>query len=126
MDITVAAVAKRKYLLIEPKGMAQTREDLILHCKLIQEEILKHECDKILINEPNTLFSLEITDYFELIKNYVDNSPPEIKSLKIAAVVAPAYKQVADTWESLCSSHGYLYYTFTCLEEAKAWLLEDE
>ena len=126
MNLTIAAVDKKKYLLIEPKGMAQTKEELFLHCELIQQEILKHDCDKILINEPGTRFSLEITDYFELIKNYVDNSPPEIKSLKIAAVVAPAYKQVADTWESLCTSHGFLYYTFTCLDDAKAWLLEDE
>lgn len=126
MSITIDAVDKQEYLLIQPKGQARSRDELMQYCHRIQEEILKHDCDRILINEPTTHFSLEITDYFELIKNYVENSPPEVRALKIAAVVAPAYKQVADTWESLCESHGFRYYTFTDFDDARMWLLEDD
>lgn len=126
MNIIITSADKKEYLLVESKGMAVSKEDLILHCQLVFKEILKYNCNKILINEPDTIFSLEITHYFELIKNYVDTLPPETRKLKIAAVVAPKYKAVAETWETLCGTRGFNYFAFTSFDKAEDWLLRDE
>ncbi len=126
MNITVTSANQSEYLLLESKGMAVSKEDLIKHCELVFKEILKHNCDKILINEPHTDFSLELTDYFDLVRNYVSTLPPETRKLKIAAVVAPQYREVAETWESLCVSRGFTYFAFICFDKAKEWLLTEE
>lgn len=125
MDIEITAEEKQKYLLVQSRGEAQTKESLIEHCDRIKDEILEHDCDRILINEPETKFSKNITDYFEVVKSYVENWPKEMKKLKIAAVVAPEYREFAETWETLCVSRGYPYHAFTSLSEGKRWLLQE-
>ncbi len=126
MNLTITSAEKNQYLLVESKGSAINKEGLIHHCQLVFEEIARHDCGKILINEPDTNFSLELTDYFDLVRGYVDTLPPETRKLKIAAVVASQYKEVADTWETLCLSRGFKYFAFTCFDKAEEWLLKEE
>ena len=60
----------------------------------------------------------------ELTKHYIDNFPPEIRLLKIAVVTSKEFKEVAETWESLCVSRGFRYNAFTSFEEAEDWLIK--
>jgi hypothetical protein len=123
MDVTITSQNKQEYLLIESKGFLQTKEDLFMHSQMVYGEIMKHGSQKILINQPETHFPLELFPYFGLVQDYIDNYPAEIRYLKIAIVVADEYKQVAESWESLCVSRGLQYFAFTSLEEASTWLL---
>ena len=123
MNITITSQNKKEYLLIESKGLIKTKEDLFMHSRMINDEIMKHDSKKILINEPETHFPLELFPYFGLVKEYVDNFPPEIRFLKIAIVVSDEYKEVADSWETLCVSRGLQYFAFTSFQEASDWLL---
>jgi len=123
MDLTITSQKKEEYLLIESKGSLKTKDDLLRHSQMIYEEIIKHDFHKILINEPETHFPLELFPYFNLVKEYIDNFPPEIRYLKIAVVVSGEYTQVAESWETLCVSRGLQYFVFTSFKEASNWLL---
>jgi hypothetical protein len=39
--------------------------------------------------------------------------------------VAPQYKEMADTWETLCISRKLNNCAFTSLEKAEKWLLDN-
>jgi hypothetical protein len=124
MDLTITSQNKKEYLLIESKGSLETKEDLFEHSRLLYNEIIKHGAKKILIDEPATHFPLEIFPYFDLVKNYIDNFPPEVRSLKIAIVIAEEYKEIGDSWEALCVSRGLQFFAFISFEEAIDWLLD--
>ena len=110
--------------MIECKGSIQTKEELFRHSQLLFDEIMKQGAQRILINDIEMHFPLELFPYFGLVQDYVENYPPEIRSLQIGVVVAEEYKEVAESWETLCVSRGLQLYAFTSLEEASQWLLE--
>jgi hypothetical protein len=124
MELTITSQKKEGYLLIESKGSIQTKEELFRHSQLLFDEIMKQGAQRILINDIEMHFPLELFPYFGLVQDYVENYPPEIRSLQIGVVVAEEYKDVAESWETLCVSRGLQFYAFTSLEEASQWLLE--
>ena len=124
MELTITSQKKEGYLLIECKGSIQTKEELFRHSQLLFDEIMKQGAQRILINDIEMHFPLELFPYFGLVQDYVENYPPEIRSLQIGVVVAEEYKEVAESWETLCVSRGLQFYAFTSLEEASQWLLE--
>jgi hypothetical protein len=123
MNITLTSENKKDYLLIESKGTIENKEELFEHSWSIYNEIARHGAKKILINEPDTHFPLDIFPYFDLVKNYIDNFPPDIRQLKIAIVIAKEYKEISASWESLCLSRGLQYFAFTEFTDAEQWLL---
>ena len=124
MNITITSQNKKEYLLIESKGSLETKEDLFEHSQMLYDEIVKHGSQKILINEVETNFPLELFHYFGLVQNYEDNFPPEIRNLKIAIVVSNDYKDVAASWEALCQSRGLQFFAFTSFQDAVSGLFE--
>lgn len=124
MNITITSQNKKEYLLIESKGSIETKEDLLEHSQMLYNEIARHGLQKILINEPETYFPLELFHYFGLVQDYEDNFPPEIRNLKIAIVVSNDYKDVAATWEALCQSRGLQYFAFTSFQDAVTCLFD--
>jgi hypothetical protein len=126
MNVTITSYPKEDYLLIESKGTIETMEGLLAHSQMIWEEIHNHDFQKILVNEPETILPLELVPYFNLVKNYVDNFPPEIYDLKIAVVFSEKYKEMILSWESLCQSRGLRYFVFTSFEDAIHCLMNDD
>jgi hypothetical protein len=124
MQLTITSQDKGDYLLIECTGSLQTKEELFMHSQSLFDEIMKHGATRILIDDIETHFPLELFPYFGLVQGYVENYPPEIRALLIGVVVAPEYKEVAESWEALCISRGLQFYAFTSMEEASEWLLE--
>ena len=124
MNLTITSQNKDGYLLIECKGDIETKEELFEHSQLLFDEIMKHGAQKVLVDDIETHLPLELFPYFGLVQEYVENYPPEIRSLIIAIVVAAEYKEVAESWETLCVSRGLQFYAFTSLDEASQWLLE--
>lgn len=125
MEISITSQSKKDYLLIETKANIESKEKLMKQSQLIYEEIIKHPFKKILIDERETQLPISLYAFFDLVKGYVDDFPPEIHDLKIATVVALEYKEVAATWETLCVSRKLNYFDFTSLEDAEKWLLKD-
>lgn len=126
MNITLTSYPKEDYLLIESKGSIETMEELLAHSQLIWKEVDKHEFRKILVDEPETTMPLELTHYFDLVKNYVDNFPREIYDLKAAIVVSETHFEVISSWETLCQSRGLQYFAFTSLEDAVHCLTSED
>ena len=118
MNIVITARNEKDYLLIESTGTITTKEELFTHSQMLHDEITRHGAQKILINEPETHFPLELFHYFGLVQNYADNFPPEIYQLKIAIVVATEYKEVAASWEALCISRGLQFFAFVSFQDA--------
>lgn len=123
MEITITSQNKTDYLLIETKAVLVTTKDLISQSAMLYEKILKHSLKKILIDESETKLPNDLVPYFDLVKNYVAEFPPEIRQLTIAIVIAKEYKEIANSWETLCASRGLNYCTFTSIQEAEEWLL---
>lgn len=124
MDLTITSQNKDGYLLIECKGDIQTKKELLMHSQLLFNEIMKNNAQRVLVNDIETHLPIDLFPYFGLVREYAENYPPEIRSLIIAVVVAADYKEVAESWETLCVSRGLQFYAFTSLEEATGWLLE--
>ena len=124
MSITITSQNKKEYLLIESKGSIETKEELFAHSRMLYDEIAKYGAQKILINEPETYFPLELFPYFGLVQNYEDNLPAEVRNLKIAIVVSNDYKDVAANWEAICQSRGLQYFAFTSYQDAISCLFE--
>lgn len=124
MEITITAHEKKNYLLIETKANVETKEDLIRQSELLYDEISKHDFKKILVDETETTLPNDLIPYFDLVKNYVQDFPPEIRELKIATLIDKEYKEVSASWETLCRSRGLNYSSFTSFEEAEIWLLD--
>src|SRR6185312_4395841 len=122
MNLTSTSQNKDCYLLIVCKGDIETKEELFKHSQLLFDEIMKHGTKKVLVNNVETHLPLELFPYFGLVQEYVENYPPEIRSLIIAIVVAPEYKEVAESWETLCVTRGLSFYAFNSLDEASQWL----
>ena len=123
MNIVITSNSNDDYLLIESTGSIETKEGLIKHARVIYEEIVKHEFKKVLVVLSRTHLLSELIPYFDLVKSYVDDYPPEIYEFKIAIVVAQEYKEIAESWESLCVSRGLEYHAFTLFRDAENWLL---
>ena len=123
MEITITSHEETNYLLIETKATIETKEDLILQSEMLYEEIAKYHFKKILINQLETKLPKDLVVYFELVKNYVEEFPPEIRELKIATFIDEEFKEVSASWETLCRSRGLNYSSFTSFTEAKNWLL---
>ena len=124
MNLSITSQNNDGYLLIVCKGDIGTKEELFKHSQLLFDEIMKHRAQKVLVNNIETHLPLEIFPYFGLVQEYVESYPPEIRSLIIAIVVAQEYKEVAESWETLCVTRGLSFYAFTSLDEATQWLLE--
>jgi len=124
MNLTITSQNKDGYLLIVCKDNILTKEELFEHSQLLFDEIMKHGAQRILVDDTETHLPLELFPYFGLVQEYVENYPPEIRSLIIAIVVATEYKEVAESWETLCVSRGLQFYAFTSLDEASQWLIE--
>ena len=125
MEISIIAYEKKEHLLIETKAILETNESLLTQSQMLYDEIAKHSFNKILIDERETVLPNDLVPYFDLVKNYIDEFPPEIRQLKIATVVAEEYKEFADTWETLCMSRGLSFNAFTSYDEAEQWLLDE-
>jgi len=125
MNIVITSRPEPEYLLVESKGVLFTKDDLVMQSKLIHEEIIKHKAKKILVNEPDTKFPLELFPYYELVKFYVDNFPPEMRLNKIAVVIAQDYEKMARFWETVCNNRGFQYFAFTSFQKAHDWLLNE-
>lgn len=124
MEHNITSEIKDGYLLIVCKDEIQTQEELSAHSKKLFNQIRKHGAQKVLVNDIETHLPLELFPYFGLVQEYVENYPPEIRSLIIGVVVAPEYKEVAESWETLCVTRGLSFYAFTSLEEASQFLIE--
>lgn len=118
MNVTFTTNPKEDYLLIDSKGTIETMEGLLAHSQTVWEKIHNHNFKKVLINDSETSFPLELTLYFNLVKNYVDHFPPEIFDVKVAVVFSEKYKEVISSWETLCQSRGLQYFVFTSVEDA--------
>ncbi len=94
------------------------------HCILIFDEVLKHKCSKVLIDEPTTSFPNDMFIYYNVVTHYVDNFPPEIRALKVAVVIGSAYKEMGYFWETVCVNKGLQYFAFTAFEDAHNWLVK--
>lgn len=125
MEITITSQSKSSYLLIETKAHIDTKEDLMEQSKLLYDEFEKYPFKKILIDERQTHLPDDIYAFFDLVKGYVEDFPATISDYKVAVVVAPQYKQMADTWETLCISRKLNNCAFTSLKEATKWLQND-
>lgn len=126
MEITITPEKKKEYLLVESKGVIETREDLLGHARLVYDEITKVDAKKILVDLLETQLLQELSPYFDLVKSYIEISPPEVRTLKIAVVVDKRYDEIAASWESLCVSRGLQYFAFTSVDEARHWLISQK
>jgi hypothetical protein len=124
MNIIITSFNKPEYLLIESKGELSNKEDLVKHSEMIYEEVRKYGAKKALIDEPGTRLPVSLFSYYEAVEFYLNGLPPDIRSLKIAVVIAKEYKEMAGFWETVCVNRGLQYFAFTSFQDAHDWLVK--
>ncbi len=124
MNITITSVITDDYLLINSVGDIESKDDLLKHADLIYQEISKHDKQKILIDNIETRFPLDIFSYYEQVQYFSKTFPPWIRLLKIAIVVSTQYAEIGKFWETLSVNRGFQYFSFTSLKEARFWLIK--
>lgn len=125
MNIVITSRPEPYYLLVESKGEMFTKGDLIKQSQLIHQEIVKHKAKKILVNEPDTKFPLDLFPYYELVQFYLDHFPGDIRLNKIAIVISEEYEKMARFWETVCINRGLQYFAFTSFQKAHDWLVNE-
>jgi hypothetical protein len=124
MNIVITSHPRPEYLLIRSKGELISKDDLIKHSQMIYEEIMKHAAKKILVDDAETIFPLDLFSYYELVEFYLSNFPPDIRFLKIAIVISKEFEAVAGFWETVCVNRGLQYFAFTSFQDAHDWLVK--
>jgi hypothetical protein len=96
----------------------------IMFAKQLYEEIARHGCTRIIIDHLDLEIPTRLIEYVNLEKFFSEELPPEIRSLKLAVVVNPRYKEVGDFWETYCRNRGFGYKAFTSMEDAGAYIAQ--
>jgi hypothetical protein len=92
--------------------------------KQLYEEISRHGCTRIIIDHLGLEIPTRLIEYVNLEKFFAEKLPPEVRSLKLAVVVNPIYKEVGNFWETYCRNRGFGYKAFTSMEEASAYIAQ--
>ena len=120
--MTITSEERKDYLLIVSKANLVTKEDLFKQAEAIYAEIVKNKKQKILIEQTETSFPLNLLSYTDLVTYYQDHLPPEVRYLKIAIVISKKYESVGNFWETFCNNRAFQYLAFTDLQKAHSWL----
>jgi hypothetical protein len=124
LDMVITSDNNTEYLLVRSAGSLQNESDLFKHARLIYEEFKKHHNKKIMIDALATEFPSDLFAYYELIQFYIEKLPPEIRELRLACVISPAYSNAGKFWQTASNNRGFQYRAFTSVREAEEWLIE--
>lgn len=125
MNVKISTEVRPEYLYIECKGEVTSTDELVAQSTLVYEEFLKYNPQKMLLYEMEMDFPSGLSNYLHVVNHYADNFVPEVLSVKVAVVLKEKYKDIGDFWESICTSRGYRYQTFTNFDEAEKWILAE-
>jgi hypothetical protein len=123
MEVKVSTNREEDYLLIRTCGAI---EGWVPLTKRLHEEISKHDCKRIILDHTLLEFPTHLTHYVDLVQFYAENFPGDMRFWRLAVIVDPKYKAVADFWETYCNNRGYPYGAFSSLEAARAWMPRPE
>jgi hypothetical protein len=119
MEARISSQKDGRSLLIKTSG---TIDSWIDFTKQLYKEIKKYDCEVIVIDHMELEFPSYMIDYCDLVHFYAENLPFDIRLLKLAVVVDPKYKAIADFWETYCHNRGFRYKAFASMEDACAWI----
>jgi hypothetical protein len=122
--MTITSDNNSEYLLISSVGSLQDESQLFKHARLIYNEVKKHNNKRILLDALATEFPSDLFAYYDLVQFYIAELPPEIKELRLACVISPAYSNVGKFWQTASNNRGFQYRAFTSVREAEEWLIE--
>lgn len=124
MNVALTSFDKGNYLLIKSAGVLKDAEDLFRHAELVNNEVSKYNQTKILIDDRETRFPLNMIAYYEQVLFFSKTLPEEIRLLKIAIVLLPEFEEFGKFWETVSVNRGFRFFSFTDMEEAYRWLME--
>jgi hypothetical protein len=119
-----AKISSRKegdILIIKVSGTIK-KTGLIGLTNQVYEEITRHGCTRIIIDNSDLEMPTKLIEYVNLEKFYTTNLPSEIRSMKLAVVVSPMYKETGNFWETYCRNRGFGYKAFTSIEDASTYM----
>lgn len=124
MSLSTTSRVEDNYLLIESSGVVNNAGDEKLLTFQCYEEIAKTDIKRIVLDHRKVEFRASITDMFVVVSDYSTDFPTELRSRRIASVVAPEYKELCMFWETCALNRGYNFRLFTDFESALEFLLE--
>lgn len=125
MNVSIAAKVEKGYLFIEAAGDIFDSDEHKLLTNRFFDEIMKHRCQKIIIDVSNINFPNSFELLNDIVDYYVKELPPEIRSWKIAVVDESSFKDLGDFWEFRAKHEGYYFYkVFSTMEEAIGYITD--
>jgi hypothetical protein len=122
--MTITSDNHTKYLLIKSAGSLPDEPALFQHAELVYNEFKKHSNKRIILDALATEFPSDLFSYYDLVQYYIYKLPPEIKEIKLACVISPAYSSIGKFWQTAANNRGFKYRAFTSILAAKEWVLK--
>jgi hypothetical protein len=122
MNVKTETQEKQDYLILTATGTIQNSDDWIELAKKCYTEMERMHKNKLIMNgieleKPKDLFTM-----CDLTESLLKDFPPNVRSMKIAAVSDIKYKELLLFWETFSYNRGFCFKAFFSLEEACAWM----
>ena len=124
MDISIVSTDNKDHLLVQSVGKINNKEELIEHAKLMYAEAVKYNHHKILIDDTETVFPLNVADYVAQIEFIETKMSTDIRHFRVAIIMAPAMSGMGKLWEFIANKRGFQFESFTSHDKALEWLLK--
>lgn len=112
---------RHDYLFLHAEGTVDTYQKFLMGTNWMYSIIEKTSSTKVLWDYRKVQFKLEQTEAFNIIRIY-EQSMPLMANVKLAAVVKPGNKSLAEIWEEIGTRRGYDFGVFTDFSKAESWL----
>ncbi len=123
MNISVSSSIENDYVLIEATATILNVTEYKLLMSKFFEEIVKYDMTKVLVDMRKVQFPVSLEQASESVSFIFETLPEVIKKWKIAGVVTPSIKPIADFWEFKAKQNGLNYNVFSSIEKARFHIL---
>lgn len=119
MAITYRLWQEGELLRVKATGTDENLEEVQRYGAALISACVKANCDKILIDERDLVYTLDTLDTYLLAEYFAKNVP---RVASAAIVCQPQHFQDATFWETAAVNRGFKFRVFTSIEQAEKWL----
>lgn len=120
MAINYNIMKSGEMLLVTANGYDESLNEVIGYGKAIIDKALKYRSKRVLCDERELEYRLNIIDTFENAKTIAELVP---SLARVAIVCKPDNMPLAIFWEDVANNRGLKVKFFTDFDEAKNWVL---
>lgn len=106
-------------LIVKAKGFDDSLDDVINYNSAVEKEAIRAECNKIICDERELEYKLNVSDTYELAKFMSEKIQ---RDFRIAIITLEENKDIVEFWENVSSNRGIQVRVFFKMDDGFKWL----